>query len=368
MTTTNEDAIASAIREGFAGLYARLDDVLTVFDTSGGPGRGVLVELGERPEGRLPVHHVAKVGKGQFMAVYDENQEADNVDGQWVEGTLAGAEYYTKQNSEDPSKTSHKVQFLFKTSKGLLPLEAGATSAFTCGMIRQLNYFMATGGDVRREQLLIHLKGGEKKAVLADISTSQGEIRLPRGSGGKWALYVEGTNPPKPLPLDQQPWLPELMAFLDGIRRQGLIAIDPETKAEANQSDNADQQEQNALTAGEILESLVKNASTLDEVKAGLRTIADSALYELTNPYVALQRQILVEKQFILKQNEGDIDREALMSCSEEELTTLGWSSEDGRQFLSRRYQCRSRQHLNDEQLMDFVGYLRARNRGYTAS
>lgn len=335
--------IASAIRQGFGDMNLRLDDILRIFDPSGGPGRGVMKEVGERQGGRLPNHHIGQHGVDAFMAIYNEGRPSP-VEGTFFEGTLAGLEYYTKPNSEDPTKTSHKVQFLFNTDSGLWPLEAGASSAFVCGMIRQMQYLLDTGVDLRREQILIELKPGEKKAVLADISTSKGETILPAGSGGKWALYHQDTRPPEPLPDDQQPWLAEIKVFIASIREAGLIAIDPSTKEGQKEADS--------------LALMVLNASTIDAVKQGLHTIDHSPLYEGSD--VAFQRQILIEKKSILHQYGGELDNAALMACTDEEMQALRWPAAEGAAVLQQRYQKRSRHQLSDEELMDFVAYLRA--------
>lgn len=40
------------------------------------------------------------------------------------------------------------------------------------------------------------------------------------------------------------------------------------------------------------------------------------------------------------------------------EMKRLGWSTEQGREYLKRTYGKRSRQELNDAELLDFLRYL----------
>ncbi len=51
--------------------------------------------------------------------------------------------------------------------------------------------------------------------------------------------------------------------------------------------------------------------------------------------------------------------RENLIAQSDKYLRLLNWTTEQGREYLQQRYQKRSRQQLNDAELLDFIDYLK---------
>ncbi|MEO1763998.1 MAG: hypothetical protein AAFR83_19020, partial [Cyanobacteria bacterium J06629_18] len=51
--------------------------------------------------------------------------------------------------------------------------------------------------------------------------------------------------------------------------------------------------------------------------------------------------------------------RENLIAQSDKYLSLLNWTTEQGREYLQQRYQKRSRQQLNDAELLDFIEYLK---------
>lgn len=52
------------------------------------------------------------------------------------------------------------------------------------------------------------------------------------------------------------------------------------------------------------------------------------------------------------------LDFEEIVNKTEIEIKRLGWTRDDGREFLQSRYGKRSRLHLTDEQLLEFLRYL----------
>ncbi|WP_171974663.1 hypothetical protein [Leptolyngbya sp. 'hensonii'] len=54
------------------------------------------------------------------------------------------------------------------------------------------------------------------------------------------------------------------------------------------------------------------------------------------------------------------IDMSDVIAQTTVEIKRLGWSDEQGRQHLKATYGKRSRQHLTDEELLDFLHYLQA--------
>lgn len=52
------------------------------------------------------------------------------------------------------------------------------------------------------------------------------------------------------------------------------------------------------------------------------------------------------------------IDLSDLITRTNVELKRLGWNNQKGREYLERKYNKRSRQHLNDEELLEFLYYL----------
>ncbi|MBE9254905.1 hypothetical protein IQ217_13860, partial [Synechocystis salina LEGE 00031] len=55
---------------------------------------------------------------------------------------------------------------------------------------------------------------------------------------------------------------------------------------------------------------------------------------------------------------EGPMDFSEIIARSNLELKRLGWTSEQGRNYLLQTYGKRSRQLLSDEQLIEFLAYL----------
>lgn len=51
--------------------------------------------------------------------------------------------------------------------------------------------------------------------------------------------------------------------------------------------------------------------------------------------------------------------RENLIAQSDKYLRLLNWTTEQGREYLQQTYQKRSRQQLNDAELLDFIDYLK---------
>lgn len=52
-------------------------------------------------------------------------------------------------------------------------------------------------------------------------------------------------------------------------------------------------------------------------------------------------------------------ERKAKISESSEEIRRLGWDNQQGRSFLQQHYKCRARSQLTDEQLLEFLNYLK---------
>lgn len=52
------------------------------------------------------------------------------------------------------------------------------------------------------------------------------------------------------------------------------------------------------------------------------------------------------------------IDLSDAIARTSVELKRLGWSNQQGREYLEQKYNKRSRQHLNDEQMLEFLHYL----------
>jgi hypothetical protein len=54
------------------------------------------------------------------------------------------------------------------------------------------------------------------------------------------------------------------------------------------------------------------------------------------------------------------IDRDALLSQTEQEMARLGWSAKDGKSHLEQAYGKKSRHFLTDEELIEFSAYLQS--------
>ncbi len=52
------------------------------------------------------------------------------------------------------------------------------------------------------------------------------------------------------------------------------------------------------------------------------------------------------------------IDLSDLITRTNVEIKRLGWNNQKGREYLERKYNKRSRQHLDDEELLEFLHYL----------
>jgi len=52
-------------------------------------------------------------------------------------------------------------------------------------------------------------------------------------------------------------------------------------------------------------------------------------------------------------------ERKTKIAESTIEIQRLNWTTQQGREFLQQRYSCRARSQLSDEQLLDFLHYLR---------
>jgi len=52
------------------------------------------------------------------------------------------------------------------------------------------------------------------------------------------------------------------------------------------------------------------------------------------------------------------IDLSDAIARTSVELKRLGWSNQQGREYLEQKYNKRSRQHLNDEEMLEFLHYL----------
>ena len=60
----------------------------------------------------------------------------------------------------------------------------------------------------------------------------------------------------------------------------------------------------------------------------------------------------------IASTNFEEMDFNEIKQKTDIEIRRLGWTKDDGREFLKSRYGKRSRLHLTDEQLLEFLGYL----------
>ena len=54
------------------------------------------------------------------------------------------------------------------------------------------------------------------------------------------------------------------------------------------------------------------------------------------------------------------IDRTDEIARTDVEMIRLGWTQQDGRRYLQQTYQKRSRQHLTDQELLEFLDYLKS--------
>jgi hypothetical protein len=52
------------------------------------------------------------------------------------------------------------------------------------------------------------------------------------------------------------------------------------------------------------------------------------------------------------------IDLSDAIARTSVELKRLGWNNQQGREYLEQTYGKRSRQHLNDQELLEFLHYL----------
>ena len=55
-----------------------------------------------------------------------------------------------------------------------------------------------------------------------------------------------------------------------------------------------------------------------------------------------------------------EIDFNKIKHQTDIEIKRLGWTKEDGRNFLKSHYGKRTRLHLTDEQLLEFLRYLQS--------
>ena len=59
-----------------------------------------------------------------------------------------------------------------------------------------------------------------------------------------------------------------------------------------------------------------------------------------------------------LSASANPVDLSDVIAQTDVELTRLGWSSTQGREYLEKTYGKRSRQQLTDDELMSFLLYL----------
>ena len=119
-------------------------------------------------------------------------------------------------------------------------------------------------------------------------------------------------------------------------------ATQPPLKSKANQ------------TIQPEIQPIVDSGNLFDETFAP-ETSATTVLNDDSNgvPEPSTSNAISVSNTEI-----GEVDFNEIKQKTDIEIKRLGWTKDDGRDFLKSRYGKRSRLHLTDEQLLEFLHYL----------
>lgn len=105
----------------------------------------------------------------------------------------------------------------------------------------------------------------------------------------------------------------------------------------------------------------VYDAATKQRYKAEWNSNADWAAI-IASVQSRLTQPSTPSLQLVQPRSSQLTDRSTLINQSTQLLQELGWTNEEGSRYLQRKYGVRSRQHLSDEQLIDFVGHLQKVN------
>ncbi|MDJ0703757.1 MAG: hypothetical protein QNJ46_10795 [Leptolyngbyaceae cyanobacterium MO_188.B28] len=122
--------------------------------------------------------------------------------------------------------------------------------------------------------------------------------------------------------------------FPSGDHFETLLPISPEKAVKPSASDASKSQTDASKPQAEPSKAPTKDSSS-----------SKTAKLNLTQPNP-------------LDNSQGPIDLSDIIAQTDVELRRLGWTSNQGREYLEQTYQKRSRQQLSDEELLAFLLYL----------
>ena len=125
---------------------------------------------------------------------------------------------------------------------------------------------------------------------------------------------------------------------------------------------------QDETTASELLAELAKNKD--DQVRQAVAANPNTPIETLLsicfefppevidNPIIPLL--ILENPDCLTCKLTLNLDFKEIKCLTDVEVKRLGWTTEQGRNYLNKKYGKRSRLHLTDEQLLEFLNYLQS--------
>lgn len=84
----------------------------------------------------------------------------------------------------------------------------------------------------------------------------------------------------------------------------------------------------------------------------------DAPAEEIVSSENVVQKDLEVAKSEITAMETADFNFNEVKQKTDIEIERLGWTRDDGREFLQSRYGKRSRLHLKDKELLEFLHYL----------
>ena len=212
------------------------------------------------------------------------------------------------------------------------------------------SYNLSESGNLDRTKSQNNAVTGITKEALTKAASSEQKLTLEDKSS------IE--NDKVQLPEDIAPPVvqsaPNVLSSTEDSTLTTPLSFEPEIQEQTNNNDVAVEETAAPLTEQSVSSSanLFAGTSNLDAYKALQDNPTSSEASEKTSTTSAInaetsQVDILEEVNFNEIKHQTDL-----------EIKRLGWTKDDGREFLKSRYGKRSRLQLTDRQLLEFLQYL----------
>jgi hypothetical protein len=202
-----------------------------------------------------------------------------------------------------------------------------------------------------------------ESASLDSSSADTNLAQVSRAANGAVALtQVDPSSAPSPLPSMLTPTVAQGSPLSPSLTTATAGIVSPSPTRDANPEPESDYEPELDLdlALAEPPEADRPITEIPDEMTAIPKMGAQSTLLTpKPAPLAAMPASSLAANALeTLETSSNPVDLSDIIAQTDVEMSRLGWSSAQGREYLERTYHKRSRQQLTDEELLEFLLYL----------